>query len=179
MTDIEFNSGNVYRISEKHMENILKAYKAKNITELREKIDEGYIPDITIIDVDYEIKLAKLESLKEKNNTLTKFQAEKLKKLIAERKIAEHHADYIENFGSEPSTQAKSAIKKGVERRELTEQEYENVDRYITLRNESYKWKAKCDLCKEGEIYDTRYDAINDMIRHLTTEHSKKVMEIR
>ena len=83
-------------------------------------------------------------------------------------------------FHSEPSNAAIQAMSKGIEQRDFNKSEYENVNKYITVsQNQNYKWSVSCDICKEGETFDTRRDGILELIRHLTTEHTKKVMEMR
>jgi len=100
-------------------------------------------------------------------------------KLDVEIKIKNKQLSFMDSFDSEPSEQANKAIKKNIEHRELTDSEYENILKYITLKNHNFKWIAKCDICKDGDTFDTRTEAIKGMIYHLSTEHSKKVMEMR
>ena len=101
------------------------------------------------------------------------------KNLDLKNQILQRQLSYHNNFDSEPTEGAKKAIKNGVEQRELTDSEFESVKKYITVRRDTYnsnKWIGKCDLCKEGESYDNYRELLDDMVRHLTADHSKKVM---
>ena len=162
------------------LEQIKENYGLEKVTDITNKMIKSILltkPNFVSYDEIYkkaraEINLAKAEIAKD-------MSTESLKKIKLENKLLERELTYVETFDDEPSDEAKRAMKKGVTQRELTDSEYENVSKYITLSNQDFKWQAKCDICKEGETYDTRHDAINDMIRHLTTEHAKKVMERR
>ena len=98
-------------------------------------------------------------------------------------KIDGKKLSYMNTFDAEPSNEANKAIIDGEKtHREFSESEKENVTKYITLRKDSQNsllWIAKCDLCHEGESYQSYDEALHDMVRHLTTEHSKKVMVLQ
>jgi len=94
---------------------------------------------------------------------------------------AEQYEKYNETFDTAPSRQGEKAIE-NYSKRDPTNEEFQQVTKFITLRKDSANpllWNAKCDICKEGESYQTHKEAIDDMIRHLTTEHAKKVMYSR
>lgn len=175
---------NYYNIEEQKL--LVAKFKTtdkKELQKLTKQVVIDYITNNTkpemYLDPDSEFKLARAQIIKAKAEFIAKKEELQTKKLDLETRILSRQVEYQDNFDAEPSNQAKSAIKKGIEQRDLTEQEYENVTKYITLKNHNFKWIATCDICKDGETYDTRHDAINEMIRHLTTEHTKKVMEIR
>jgi len=94
---------------------------------------------------------------------------------------AKQYETHDDTFGTAPSKDADKAIEKYATR-DPTPQEKEQVTKFITVRKDNYNsllWNAKCDICKEGESYETYKEAIDDMIRHLTTEHQKEVMYTR
>ena len=124
-------------------------------------------------------QLQPLSQLSETKTLDNEIKQARLKNLNLDAKLKEKKLSYIGVFHSDPSPAAISAMQAGIKQREFSEDEYENILKYITLKNENYKWIAKCDICKEGETYDTRRDSIIDMVRHLTTEHHKKVMEMQ
>lgn len=124
-------------------------------------------------------QLQPLSQVSEAKELDTQIKKARLSNLNLDAKLKEKKLSYIGIFHSEPSDAAIKAMQTGIKQREFSEDEYENILKYITLKNENFKWIAKCDICKGGETYDTRRDAIIDMVRHLTTEHHKKVMEIQ
>ena len=115
-------------------------------------------------DLDNEYKQARIKNLGYKNR-IDSIRASQYEK-------------YNETFQGSPSPQAEKAIKEYATR-DLTNTEKENVTKYLTIQKTTdYKWKVKCDICKEGETYDTYHELLNDMVRHLTTEHKKQVMYV-
>ena len=114
--------------------------------------------------------------IEDEDNRYKKLRNEKLDIDI---KIKKKEYEFMTIFETKPSPQAEKAIKKGTEYRELTEKEFENVTKYLTIRRDSLnpkKWIGKCDICKDGESYDGYKELLDDMVIHLTTEHAKKVM---
>lgn len=127
-------------------------------------------------------ELVPIHQLSETKELDTEYKKLRNKNLDLDIQLKEKKLTYMGVFHSEPSSAAIQAMSKGIEQRELNQSEYENVKKFITIRKDSFnqsKWIGKCDLCKEGETYDTYKEMIDDMIRHLTTEHAKKVMEMR
>ena len=153
---------------------------AKNI--FTDYINGNYTPEnITIKNAKEEITQAELTIKSAKAKQADDFESERLRKIRNENDLLERQLTYRDTFEDEPSEHAKRAMKKGIKQRSITSQEYEKVTKFIILRRDflnSNLWVAKCNLCKDGETYDTRKQAIDDMVRHLTTEHAKKVMSV-
>jgi len=120
-----------------------------------------------IAETELKLKQSKLENYGYKNR-IDKVKAKQIEK-------------YDETFDTAPTTDGLKAIEKFATR-DPTEQEKQQVTKFITLRKDSQNpllWNAKCDLCQDGDTYETHKEAIDDMIRHLTTEHKKQVMYVR
>ncbi len=125
-------------------------------------------------------ELVPLSQLSETKELDTEYKKLRNKNLDLDIQLKEKKLSYMGIFHSEPSNAAIQAMSKGIEQRDFNKSEYENVNKYITVsQNQNYKWSVSCDICKEGETFDTRRDGILELIRHLTTEHTKKVMEMR
>ena len=131
------------------------------------------------------LSLSKTETTNESKLDLeSQYKQAKIKNLGYKNRIdsirASQYEKYNETFQGSPSPQAEKAIKEYAQgNRDLTNTEKENVTKYLTIQKTTdYKWKVKCDICKEGETYDTYRELLLDMVRHLTTEHKKQVMYV-
>lgn len=104
------------------------------------------------------------------------------KKLDVDIKIKNKVLEHYEIFGKAPSAEAQRAIETNAKtRRDLTEAEAENVLKYCKVWNDKFNSRlstAKCNICGIGETYDSRKEALDDMVWHLQTEHSKKVIAL-
>lgn len=168
-------------LNEKEREQVKENLGLEKVTDITNKMIKAFLltKQNSIFTYDELYKKSRAEISVAKSETAKEMSVESLKKIKLENKILERQMSYHDTFNAEPSNQAKIAIGKGIEQRELTKEEFENVKKYITLKNHNFKWQATCDLCKQGETYDTYKESIDDMIRHLTTEHAKKVRDMR
>lgn len=142
---------------------IIERFGTNDRDELKEKIKFFILENKEPLDIDEDTRYKKLRN----DHTEIKIKIDK-KKL-----------SFMNNFDDEPSVDGEKAIIEGVKRRDLTDLEFESVKKYITIRQDNYNhsmWIGKCDLCKESESYDSYKELLNDMVRHLTADHTKKVM---
>ena len=118
-----------------------------------------------------QIAQAKANRIKDKESLL-------LRKLEAETELVERQLNYSNTFESNPSYQAKTAMKKGIEQKyynhgqsNITETIQKKKNFYIEKQN--YGYIGKCIICKncETDLCSTGYEAERDIELHLELIH--------
>jgi len=130
-----------------------------------------------------QIAQAKAERIKEKEN-------EKLHKLHLENEILERHLSYSHTFNSEPSSQANSAMKKGINQKysNYGQPNYgqPNIIESIQKKKNFFINKIKdgeyCGVCKvcqnfTTDICITSHEAEGDIELHLESLHNLELYQ--
>jgi len=101
--------------------------------------------------------------------------------------IKQKELDFSETFDKTPSSQAKSAIKVGVntesyeppEEKKIQDTIQNQWNRFVnTLKqNSKAEWTLTCKLCSTGFILPTKELAISRFKKHLEETHYEKVLE--
>jgi len=102
-------------------------------------------------------------------------------------KIKEKELDFSETFSKTPSSQAKTAIKVGVntesyeppEEKKIKDVIKNNWNKFVEsiIKNPKNEWTLTCHLCSTGFILPTREQAIERFKIHLLETHNERVLE--
>jgi len=102
-------------------------------------------------------------------------------------KIKQKELDFNQTFDKTPSSQAKSAIKVGVNTESYEPPEEKKIQQVIqnqwnkfveTLKqNPKAEWTLTCKLCSTGFILPTKELAISRFKKHLEETHNERVLE--
>jgi len=102
-------------------------------------------------------------------------------------KIKEKELNYTQTFDKTPSSQAKSAIKVGINTESYEPPEDKKINEVIknswnkfvnTLKqNSKGEWTLTCKMCNTGFILPTKEEAINRFKIHLLETHNERVLE--
>ena len=170
-----------FYINKKREENVLKNFGTTDIKKLQKIIEDildNGIENKSYLSAKERREVAQAKISEAKADRVKDKESLHLRKLEAETELLERQLNYSNNFGSFPSNQAKSAMKKGIERnysnygqQNITETIQPKKNHYIEKQNFGYV--GKCIVCKkfETDLCSTGYEAEGDIELHLESVH--------
>jgi len=135
---------------------------------LKGKLDQNFVALLN------QAKLASIETRTELNKVMIEIKKQELL--------------FSQKFDKTPSSQAKTAIKTGVNEEGFAAKEEKDLDEIIKIawnrfvdtlkRNPKMEWVLTCKFCQTGLILPTKELAIERFKKHLLETHSEELVKI-